>query len=994
MVLLLLCKPVQSQNNIRYNTLQYQNYKWKLLKTDYYNIYFPVNYDSLASFASLHLPDIINTVKKDWSLSLKEAPDLLVYPSVQSLYQSNVGGQDTVLRQFPTVHVMGNRISLCFNGSYADFRADLKKAWVSACWESIIGDKGIWILGNTTPSINHAYKQGLIDYMSSGWRMADEIALQQRLSSVDTVAIHRYQALEPLMVKGMVYYLQQNYRSDVVKQLLWHLAKGKAWYRTLRLLTKKESTVLLKEFVAYYEERRLRETVQRPLSVTDSLLQHLTTYYKQPLTAIQWAKDSNRLYYITTVQHHKYLYTLSKDSIAYWKQRLDTINTPGYKGKKKKLWRPIYRYAMPPWYGQYDMDPYPLIDLSVSEKKSKQQQSTIIIVPIKGVLQALEINPKGKVLHTQKLYGLDGVHQFEKPSPTQLLMSAHRLGKSDLVIFDQQKLRYHLLSPAIGEHTTFIYDKQQQGLLYRSGFPQDSLWHKADSLYKPYGWYYRNVTNMNSRYRVEPEQVWSLDQGFSLPRYSNLKPYSFAGAKDSTVLLSLLNRAPSAAAWLQDEQIREQQADSINQLLARNKSTGNTSFLQKVLQQDATKTDEQDSLRLLMAYNTKKVHPYILQLHSLYFNTQLNNQYFINRYQPFQAYLGNFNFPKLSGMAMAGLSDIFENHHFQMGYRLPLTNTGSDFYVRYSNTKNRLDWDITFFRKVEDLPVAQHQGWVNDIGRPLPSVAKVKTYYYALGFNYPLDYYWSSAFQIAARNDRTVFLTVDPYSLPFKDIKSWWILLNNTWKTDQRYQDYKGLRRGYTLELSLDGMLSTAKPSTVLYGLQLKYQYNQPLLQAINVQLQSQLGYSGGQSHILYNFGGVDQNVNVQTDTAVAFSQQNNYAFQTLVTPFRGFVQNSIYGSSYALANIDIALPIFRTLFPISTRWNSIKSLELVFFADAVAVHQAVPIQTIVPQQNKTTLASLGTGIKTKIGNHPISFQIAWPATFDAKPVWTLSLSY
>ncbi|WP_165446918.1 hypothetical protein [Olivibacter jilunii] len=54
---------------------------------------------------------------------------------------------------------------------------------------------------------------------------------------------------------------------------------------------------------------------------------------------------------------------------------------------------------------------------------------------------------------------------------------------------------------------------------------------------------------------------------------------------------------------------------------------------------------------------------------------------------------------------------------------------------------------------------------------------------------------------------------------------------------------------------------------------------HQPLYKKINAVARLQAGHSGGEQKILYNFGGVDNNIIPRTDTAVQFSQDAPYAF-------------------------------------------------------------------------------------------------------------------
>jgi len=102
----------------RYNRFNYHSYHWKVLSTSAYDLYFPEVYDSLASFASLHLPDIMQQVKKATGGTLEQPPNIIIYPALTQSYESNIGMNEKKIQTFPTITLKGNRIIVAFNASY------------------------------------------------------------------------------------------------------------------------------------------------------------------------------------------------------------------------------------------------------------------------------------------------------------------------------------------------------------------------------------------------------------------------------------------------------------------------------------------------------------------------------------------------------------------------------------------------------------------------------------------------------------------------------------------------------------------------------------------------------------------------------------------------------------------------------------------------------------------------------------------------------------
>src|SRR5690606_17957116 len=107
-------------------------------------------------------------------------------------------------------------------------------------------------------------------------------------------------------------------------------------------------------------------------------------------------------------------------------------------------------------------------------------------------------------------------------------------------------------------------------------------------------------------------------------------------------------------------------------------------------------------------------------------------------------------------------------------------------------------------------------------------------------------------------------------------------------------------RSGWSLEGTVDGMVSgMKKESSILYSLQLDARHYGKLPWDVVMETAFRAGISRGRNGmVLYNFGGVDGNLAPLKDDSKIFSQDAPYVMQTLITPFRGYPQNSMYGSA------------------------------------------------------------------------------------------------
>ena len=240
----------------RYNRFNYHSYRWQVLSTSAYDLYFPEGYDSLASFASLHLPDIMQQVKKATGGTFEQAPNIIIYPSLTQSYESNIGMNEEKIQTFPTITLKGNRITVAFSGSYEQFLQELKTAWVKMVWENTFKNDLEEQASNRKLLIPDWYKQGCIRYFSEGWPLTRETALKELFQKQQPKGWNDMEtANSTLAGQAFCYYLSEKYREDAAKQIFFQLRNGKSLARAARLIAKRPFPNLEAACFAFYQKR-------------------------------------------------------------------------------------------------------------------------------------------------------------------------------------------------------------------------------------------------------------------------------------------------------------------------------------------------------------------------------------------------------------------------------------------------------------------------------------------------------------------------------------------------------------------------------------------------------------------------------------------------------------------------------------------------------------------------------------------------------------------
>lgn len=1015
--LLLACcmgKNALAQQEATYQRVQYQKLHWRAYHAKQFSIYFPADAaDSLYRLVAVEMPQAMERIRK---ATLKEVPaniNVVIYPSVNKAYESNIGMYEPGRYPYPVFVNRGKRVVISFNGSYTELKADLDEALVRAMWESQVkGGEGEPSASTnkkgTAADIPYWFKEGAIRYFAHHWRIEDEGKFRQSFASQHFTSWQQVTNWQPRLAgQAFCYFVDQQYFPKATAQTIFQLKKKKSLARAIRLVTKTDLDSLTSKCLRYYAIRFEAK------SDTDAKATTITTIH-HPKGIVQCLLlNQSKTHAVYTVLYNNKRTVYISDL-------------------KTGISRKATTYKLPPWIDEHSKDQYPLLQWH------KNDQQFYVALPVKGKVTIKRYSVDGTMEEQTILEGVDGIRSFQPLSDREFLLTAYREGQSDIISYNDNKGNVTGFTDDEYDDASPIQTGDGNGLLWMGnrpkkynerriyligvGYKKDTLYQgvyrKTDTLITPllvdsigYVKYDRPVLLSDNRLLLtttksgkeqylllnyetgKTEPLGDFEPAQYITRSDEMTSYKVVGDSISFSVLSFkswLNEHKVndiKSAWLQDyDKMKEAQAKE-DSLLNRGKDTTHYAMddiFKSRPDEKAKKGKKRDK-----AVKGDGAEPYILQLHSAYFTAQVNNNYFINRYQPYFNYQGQFKFPEVGGMTKGGFTDLLENHHFNISYRLPAATEGSDINIRYENTAQKVDWGFSYFRKVETLKPDTKRNWVDENGRQYPSNAKVKTHHYEFLVRRPLTFYSAITLQLALRQDRTIFLATDKYTLDFPALENAWSINTLSYRINKLKPTLPGLFTGYKANGFLDGFKGSDKTGPFVFGLTTSVEWHKPLYKYITLVTQVHAGYSGGDEKILYNLGGTNNNVTPQQDTSVHFAQAAPYAFQTLVAPFRGRLQNSLYGNKYALINLDVYVPIFQTLIPLQTPLPFINNLQFGMLCDMATARETWHI----PSAKGNSLVSYGFSMKSSLAGYPLRIDLAWPGTFSRKPLWYFSLS-
>ena len=377
---------------------------------------------------------------------------------------------------------------------------------------------------------------------------------------------------------------------------------------------------------------------------------------------------------------------------------------------------------------------------------------------------------------------------------------------------------------------------------------------------------------------------------------------------------------------------------------------------------------------------------YYVSFKPSYINTQLNNTYISNSYEP---YIANATSSILSpglgfNLSLTGLQDLFEDYSISGGVRMaPFDNT--DYYLTYEDKSGRLGKELIL-----------HRGSFLGV-----NTGNYPANLYSMDATYKLLYPFNEVSRLEGSagilNEKNITLSIDVPSLETPPVTTYMPHLEADYVYDATrpagLNIYSGLRgRGF---IQYYDDLSKTKTGMFVAGFDIRYykKIHRELIWANRLSG----GTSFGQEHLLYYMGGVDGWFNPTFSSITGATPGQNYVFQTLATPLRGFDQNIRNGTNFILYNTEIRFPIFRylsnrpiksdflnnfqfiTFLDVGTAWTGATPYSTVNSINTTVVGApGNPITVIISTQQYPFVEGFGEGIRTRILGYFVRLDEAW----------------
>ncbi|MFI5150328.1 MAG: hypothetical protein ACHQRM_11395 [Bacteroidia bacterium] len=351
---------------------------------------------------------------------------------------------------------------------------------------------------------------------------------------------------------------------------------------------------------------------------------------------------------------------------------------------------------------------------------------------------------------------------------------------------------------------------------------------------------------------------------------------------------------------------------------------------------------------------------YKIQYATEYVVTQLDNSFLNAGYQKFTGggapvYMN----PGFNGLFKIGMTDLLEDHKIVGGFRLAADLSSNEFILSYDDRTHRLDRQLVLHRE-SLLDVAQGDG----------SLVKIHTDEAIYKLRWPLSEVARIGGSMTYRNDQTVHLATDDIHLAAPHDYQNWAIARLEYVYDNTIKRGLNLYNGFRGKIFYEYYKQIDAKATDMTVIGCDFRYYQKIHRDLIWCTRFAASSSFGAEKLIYYMGGVDNWFNPKFNNSIRIATDQNYAFQTIATPMRGFYQNTRNGNNFVLANTELRWPIFRYLINRPIRSDFINNFQIIGFGDLGTAWNGASPWSEENSLNTTIVSYMGNPITVTLKNH------------------------
>lgn len=1014
------------------NRVQYNSFAWKFHNYKRFKIYYSGINEDIASYTAQTLHHYLQIAESRLDYSIPEKLEVIVYQSQSKYRQSNLGlNNDEQSNVGGTTRIIGSKLFIYYEGDHQKFNQNIKSAVYEVLLKQLFfgGDWRDQLKSSVNSGIPEWLEAGLIRYFVNEWDATTESHVKDLIL---TKKIDRFNNLTPeeknYAGQAVWNYIAETHGRSIIPNILYVTRISKNIERAFYSLLGMDFNKLTRNYIAFYRDRYIKEY------------------------AFQHEPTGELVNYKVKKEAHYYNVCLSPDGteIAYVENQLGRYRVKLYNTLTKKTKKIS---AAEPKMERIQDHSYPVLAWNPNGN------GLAFFAEQKGELKLFIYDTNSKKTIEKTIKNLDKVLDFSYSSDGKtMIWSGVVKGQTDLYLYDVLANNYKQLTNDIYDDLNPKFADNDQKIVFASNRDNDTIFKsppitffdrkndifvynlaQANNTYK----YLERITNTPTENEIQPHQLTTGEYVFLSNKNGIYN--RFVAEQDSVISFidttthyrKVVTISPQTNFVTSiNEHDLNKNGDMVycvyqnghykflTEKATKNKidDLWNTTYIEKrekkIKKQQEKETLKNDTLKLENHYYQKEIvliggksnetiqdsssNPneealqeetaftppkyllYKVNFAKDFVLSQFDNNFLFPNYQPYSGPGSVYFNPGINALFKIGASDLFDDFKLLGGLRIPTSlNSGGEFLFMIQHLKNRIDHQFILYRQ-------------KSINRQ--NLTKWLTHDIRYRLTYPLSETWSVRSTLNLRKDNQTFIPIDDKTLAANNITSYTSGLNLELVLDNTIPMELNIRRGTRFKLFTEYLqeLNGEFRPTLNIGFDARnyIRIKRNFIWANRLASATSLG----SRKLLYYMGAVDNWIirpEVNFDQSIDVDPNQNFAFQTIATPMRGFIQNIRNGNSFVLFNSELRLPVFTFFSPYPIKNDFLRHFQLVGFTDVgvawtgphpfhpdnyfnTQVINDKPVVINVQNLREPIIGGVGLGIRSKIWGYFVRFDLAW----------------
>ena len=920
-----------SNINFGQNRVQYNTFFWQSFDFERFKMHFTKGGKKHAIYAARSAHSYMGDLEKFLDYTIPEKVHFIIYNSQGKYRQSNIGLTNNLNSNIGgTANIDGNKIFIYYNGNHDTFNEQIKAGISELIINKILygNDWKQTIKNSSFTNLPFWFKEGLIDYMSNDWNSERDNQLRDLILSGDAKKFNKISDDESrLLGHAMWMYIEEIYGKAMIPNLLYMTKVSKNIESGFIYVLGVSINMIQDDVFSYYSQRYKEEELNRisPIGENVKIRSKKDHVYRS------FKLNANETY-MAYVQHYMGQY------------KVKLLNT--LKNRKKTILKGDYKLNRIPDFSHPNLAWHPESKvLAIMEEKKGEvvlnlydtktrKKNKIKLLDIEKVL-SLSYNDKGNKLVLSAVkngqtdiftYSVLGNSQIQITNDMWDDLNPKFIPGTKLIMFSSNRIDLRNKKPSYPIHENFdLYTTSLSGNLtaltntpaFNEIFPNPISklsYHYLSDENGIYNQYLSTVDSTISHIDTAIHYRYIKVQHRQSDFDRNPLEFNFEAKAKTATLLRKKNRKFEFYSCKESNNIMYENNVSSTHFRIE-------SGIQKPIDGNKNQSNKEKDLINIYNYQFEKeknkesptnekqkdslVKKHKLPLQEIYdvnfsigeFVMQLNPTFNNQAYQRFSG--GGFQNAGFDGFTMIEAKDVFEDYRITGGFKGPVQLNNTGYLVMYEDLKNRLDKKTLLSRQTFEERASGDE------------IIKTTTYDLKHQISFPFSDVSSIRLTGNIRYDRGVFLSTSPSTLAKE---------NDNYYNGGGILEYVldatrplglNILNGFRLKLWGEAYHELNRSNTDFFVVGIDVRNYQKIHRNIVFASRFAASSSFGSQRLVYYMGGVDGWLWPQFDPTIIPDPNQNFQFQTIATPIRGFFQNARNGNSFACLNNELRIPLF-----------------------------------------------------------------------------------